>query len=65
MRFTRTRDASLEAGLSGAIRQGIAPDGGLYVPERFPSFASSDFDGAGTLPEVAERLLAPMLGPLL
>ena len=59
MRFASTRDAALTATLSEAIRQGIAPDGGLYVPERFPSFQISDFDRAGTLPDVAERLLAP------
>jgi threonine synthase len=59
MRFASTRDAALTATLSEAIRQGIAPDGGLYVPEKFPSFRVSDFDGAGTLPDIAGRLLAP------
>ncbi|MBS1200516.1 MAG: threonine synthase [Proteobacteria bacterium] len=59
MRFTSTRDGGLTATLSEAIRQGIAPDGGLYVPARFPSFRVADFDGADTLAEVAERLLAP------
>jgi threonine synthase len=59
MRFVSTRDAGLTATLSEAIRQGLAPDGGLYVPERFPAFRPTDFDGAATLAEVAERLLAP------
>jgi len=59
MRFQSTRDASHQASLSEAIRRGIAPDGGLYVPERFPSFRPQDFDGAESLQEVAERLLAP------
>jgi threonine synthase len=59
MRFQSTRDASLQASLSEAIRRGIAPDGGLYVPERFPAFQPQDFDGAESLPDIAERLLAP------
>jgi threonine synthase len=59
MRFRSTRDAGLEASLSDAIRRGIAPDGGLYVPEHFPAFQPQEFDGAESLPDVAERLLAP------
>lgn len=66
MRFSSTRDAALTASLSEAIRQGIAPDGGLYVPQRFPSFQPEDFDGANTLADVAERLLVPFfVGDLL
>jgi threonine synthase len=59
MLFASTRDAGLTATLSEAIRQGIAPDGGLYVPQRFPRFQPQDFDGAGSLADIAERLLAP------
>jgi len=59
MLFASTRDQQLTATLSEAIRQGIAPDGGLYVPQRFPRFLPDDFDGAEKLPEIAERLLAP------
>ncbi|MDH3338926.1 MAG: threonine synthase, partial [Gammaproteobacteria bacterium] len=32
---------------------------GLYVPIELPSFATADFDGAGTIPEVAAVLLRP------
>lgn len=59
MRFASTRDPSLLATLWQAIRLGIAPDGGLYVPGRFPAFQPTDFDAATTLQAVAERLLAP------
>jgi threonine synthase len=59
MRFVSTRDAGHSATLSQALARGIAPDGGLYVPERFPALRVEDFDGATTLPEVAGRLLAP------
>jgi threonine synthase len=61
MLFASTRDPALTATLSEALRQGIAPDGGLYVPERLPAFRPADFDGADTLAEVAERLLAPFV----
>jgi len=59
MLFASTRDPDLTATLSEAIRQGIAPDGGLYVPQHLPVFQAADFDGADTLAAVAERLLAP------
>ncbi|HEX8691059.1 MAG TPA: threonine synthase [Longimicrobium sp.] len=59
MRYLGTRDPGHAATLSEAVERGLAPDGGLYVPERFPSLAAEDFAGAQTLAEVAERLLAP------
>jgi len=59
MLFTSTRNPSHRVNLSDAIAQGIAPDGGLYIPEKFPAFKVADFDGANSLPEVAERLIAP------
>lgn len=59
MRFVSTRDGSRKVPLSAAIRAGIAPDGGLFVPERMPRVGPADFDGARSLPEVAERWIAP------
>jgi threonine synthase len=59
MRYISTRGGGEAVTLSRAIERGIAPDGGLYVPERFPELAPDAFDGADTLPEVAARLLAP------
>jgi len=59
MKFQSTRDAGLQASLSEAIRRGIAADGGLYVPERFPASRPQDFDGAESLADIAERMLAP------
>lgn len=59
MRFQSTRDASHTATLSEALRRGIAPDGGLYVPVAFPSLSPADFDGLDDLPSVAERFLTP------
>ena len=59
MRYLSTRDSSLSASLEEAIEQGMAPDGGLYVPERLPRFAVGDFDGLQAPAEIAGRLLLP------
>ena len=37
MRYTSTRDESVNIGASEAILQGLSPDGGLYVPETIPA----------------------------
>ncbi len=44
--------------LSQAIEQGLAPDGGLYVPERFPQLDLRHFS-PNPLSEFAARFLAP------
>lgn len=59
MEFRSTRGAAEKVGFSEALRRGLAPDGGLYVPTEWPHFAIEDFDGATTLAQVAERLLQP------
>ncbi|HEX8720203.1 MAG TPA: threonine synthase [Pyrinomonadaceae bacterium] len=59
MRYVSTRAGSPPLGLSGAIQAGLAPDGGLYVPERFPTFGVEEFDGLESLPEIAVKFLAP------
>lgn len=59
MHYVSTRNAEHRIQLGEAIARGIAPDGGLYVPEEFPHFVPRQFDGAVELPEIAERLLAP------
>jgi threonine synthase len=63
MRYVSTRDATHAATLSAAIERGMAPDGGLYVPEAFPRFDADAFAAAlpadASLAEVAERALAP------
>lgn len=60
MKLVSTRNREQAAGVSEAIVRGIAPDGGLYVPEQFPHLALSAFDGAHDLPAIGERLLAPL-----
>ncbi|MBI3556923.1 MAG: threonine synthase [Deltaproteobacteria bacterium] len=59
MRYVSTRKGSPALAFSGAVAASMAPDGGLYVPERFPRFKPEDFEGLNGLSEIAERLLAP------
>jgi threonine synthase len=59
--FTSSRDPAVRVGFSAALLQGLAPDGGLYVPAAWPHLAIGDFAGAVTLQEVAQPLLAPFL----
>ncbi|RPI14744.1 MAG: threonine synthase [Lysobacterales bacterium] len=59
MRFLSTRDANRTAGLAAAVAQGLAPDGGLYVPEFLPRIDAAALASARDLPQLAERLIAP------
>ena len=59
MRFKSTRDPGLTAGFAEALSQGLAPDGGLYVPERWPRFERTAFGPRADLAAVAGRLIEP------
>jgi len=59
MKFISTRSSAPAVSASIAIRAGLAPDGGLYIPETFPQFAPNDFAGVHGLPDIASVLLAP------
>jgi threonine synthase len=58
MRFVSTRNAGHGATLSEAIARGIAPDGGLYVPDSLPRVEARGLAGA-SLMGTARRVLAP------
>ncbi|MFO0728965.1 MAG: threonine synthase [Myxococcota bacterium] len=58
--YHSTRDPKRQGtSLSAAISVGIAPDGGLYVPERLPELSRADFMDRRSLERIGERLLAP------
>jgi threonine synthase len=59
LRYPSTRGASPAATLSDAIAAGLAPDGGLYVPDHLPTLHPDGFDPEGTLADTAATLLAP------
>jgi len=57
--YLSTRTPNHRVSLSVALQKGLAPDGGLYVPERFPDLGPEAFEGYTTIEGVAERLLRP------
>ena len=57
MRFFSTRGAH-ETDFIGAVSQGLAADGCLYVPEELPRFDPRDIEG-NSLEEIGAQLLAP------
>lgn len=54
-----TRGIAPAVSVSSAIAAGPATDGGLYMPEAFPTFTVDDFASDATLIDVAHRLLQP------
>jgi len=58
MQFISTR-GDTPASLDAALVNGIAEDGGLYVPVELPTFSVGDFGAASSIPDVAAILLRP------
>ena len=62
MEFTSTRGPAHSAGFAAALIQGLAPDGGLYVPRGWPATLRLDhFGDPQDLPGVAVKLLTPFV----
>ena len=59
--FASSRGGAPTVSFGAAVLQGLAPDGGLYVPLSWPHLAPPDFDGVSELPAIAARLLAPFM----
>ena len=57
--YVSTRGASPAVSISQAIAAGLAPDGGLYVPDILPSLDANAFDPHGSLADTAATLLRP------
>ena len=66
-RFVSTRDPARAAGFAEALEQGLAPDGGLYVPEVWPALRREELAGAtGDVGELTSaRGLARLAGAML
>jgi threonine synthase len=59
MDFLSTRGSAPSVGIGDAIRNGAAPDGGLYLPAREPEIDLERLRGLDQLAEFAPRFLAP------
>jgi len=64
LRYVSTRGAAPVLGFDDVLLAGLASDGGLYVPERWPSLSSRDLESLRdlTYPELAKRIVAPFVG---
>lgn len=60
MRFVSTRGRSPELGFTDVLLGGLATDGGLYVPERWPELP--DLDAARSYVDAAAAVMAPFVG---
>ena len=64
MRYLSTRGGCPSHSFTDAVLTGLAPDGGLFVPERIPSYSAAEiasWRGLGYA-ELAERVMAPFIG---
>lgn len=61
MKYLSTAGQSPPAGLATALATGLAPDGGLYVPETLPAASPGDLADCRHLPHLAAELLAPFI----
>jgi threonine synthase len=59
--FRSSRGEGPPCTFSQAVLQGLAPDGGLYVPVSWPALGAGDFASDRELPAIATRLLAPFM----
>ncbi len=59
MRFISTRGKSPSVTASDAILGGLAPDGGLYVPEKFPELTENLFDPGQPYADFAAGIIKP------
>ncbi len=64
MRFTSTRGGAPDIGFRAAVLSGLAPDGGLYMPVRWPAFSQEDLFAFARLPfaGAAARVLSLYAG---
>src|SRR5437763_6117585 len=68
LQYLSTRDASptpARLSFDEVLLAGLAPDGGLYVPERLPVLSADEIAGLAGLPyaALAARILAIFAGP--
>ncbi len=60
MRYVSTRGTAPELGFCDVLLAGLAVDGGLYVPEKWP--ALPDLEATRTYAETAAAVMAPFVG---
>jgi len=64
MRYISTRGQAPVRDFSGVLLAGLAEDGGLYMPETWPTFSAAEFRALRGLPypDLAARVILPFVG---
>lgn len=64
MQYISTRGQANKVDFEGALLAGLASDGGLYVPEKLPTFSEKDLREMAKLdyPALALRVIKPFVG---
>ncbi|WP_296596320.1 threonine synthase [Phenylobacterium sp.] len=64
MRYVSTRGQAAAVGFTDAVLGGLAPDGGLYVPETWPTFTPDEIAAFAGMPyaQVAAKVLGKFAG---
>ena len=62
MRYISTRGQAPAVSFTDAILAGLAPDGGLYVPERYPALGAIDGAGTDSFSDMALQVLEALQG---
>ena len=67
MQYVSTRGAAPVLDFEGVTLAGLAPDGGLYVPNEWPRFSEAELRAMRGLPyaELAARVMQPFVGDSL
>jgi threonine synthase len=64
MKYVSTRGQAPSLDFEGVTLAGLAADGGLYVPERWPTFTHDEIGAMAGLPyaELAQKVMQPFVG---
>jgi threonine synthase len=65
MKYVSTRGGADSKTFEQVVLEGLAPDGGLYVPESFPQYSLADMQKMANLsyPELAVRVMKDFVAP--
>lgn len=63
MKYISTRGGCSDYGFKQVLLTGLAPDGGLFVPEQLPQFSAADMESFKQLsyPELALKIISPFV----
>lgn len=59
MKFMSTQNHAVQKTLASALREGLAADGGLYIPTQIPQLTLADFSPTTPYPQFAAQVLKP------